>query len=347
MGKPGPRATPTIEDGRVYAVSGTGVLDCLDGGTGELIWSANIPTIVGIVQKEATNSAGLEYTEEASTLAWGRSGSPLIYKNLVIVPGGKMPLNSAGRSADGSVGINEGATLIAFDKMTGELVWKGGDRMVAYGSPMVRQVLGRDQIVMVAEDHAVGHDPQTGVELWSFERDGQSNAAANCSQVTAIGSDLLLFSKGYSLGGEVVKIAYEDSTDQWSATSIKKDPRVLKTKMTSPVIYDGHLYGLSDGYLECVQIDGLKRKWKVRGRYGNGQLLLVGDKLLVHSEFGTLKPRGSRFGQVFRFRKNRNDPRYLLEYTLFDERLSAGAQRSRSSLLSIAGGSIDELKPNC
>lgn len=40
--------------------------------------------------------------------------------------------------------------------------------------------------------------------------------------------------------------------------------------------------------MECVQIDGLKRKWKRRKRFGNGQLLLVGDKLLVQSEFGTL-----------------------------------------------------------
>ena len=283
MGKAGPRATPTIDGGRVYAVSGTGILDCLDGGTGELIWSADVPTIVGITQNESTNSAGLEYTEEASTLAWGRSGSPLIYKDLVIVPGGKMPVDSPDAESEA-----KGATLIAFDKTTGDIVWKGGNRMIAYGSPMIRQVVGRDQILMTAEDHGVGHDPQTGVELWAFERDGQSNGGANCSEVTAISSDVLLFSKGYSAGGETVKVSHDDATDQWSVASIKKDPRILKTKLTSPVIYEGHLFSLSDGYLECVQIEGLQRKWKKRGRFGNGQLLLVGDKLIVHSEFGTL-----------------------------------------------------------
>ena len=58
--------------------------------------------------------------------------------------------------------------------------------------------------------------------------------------------------------------------------------------MTNPVIFQEHAYSLSDGYLECVRIDGLKRKWKRRPRFGNGQLLLVKDKLIIQSEFGTL-----------------------------------------------------------
>jgi len=51
---------------------------------------------------------------------------------------------------------------------------------------------------------------------------------------------------------------------------------------------DGHAYSLSDGYLECVDAKTFERKWKQRGRFGNGQILRAGDKLLVHSESGTL-----------------------------------------------------------
>lgn len=282
MGKPGPRATPTIHEGRVYAMSGTGVLDCLDGADGNPIWSVDIPPLVGISQKTSTNSVGLEYTEEDSDLAWGRSTSPLIYKDIVIVPAGGLPKKHPNYDQDKS------STMIAFDKLTGDEFWRGGNRMIAYGSPSVRTVLGRDQILLSAEDHAVGHDPETGEELWAFKRPGGSNAGANCSQVTWLASDTLLFTKGYSLGGESVRIAIDDAAQKWAATSIRKDPRVLKTKMTSPVIYQDHLYALSDGYLECVRIEGLKRKWKRRKRFGNGQLLLVGDKLLIQSEFGTL-----------------------------------------------------------
>ena len=284
MGKPGPRATPTIDEGNVYAVSATGILDCLRGNDGTSIWSANVPELVGIDQIYKVNSTGNKYSEETSTLAWGRSHSPLIYQDKVIVPGGSLP------STDENFETNKSkaATLLAFDKKTGELVWRGGSRMVAYGSPIITTVLGKEQIVLIAEDHAVGHDPETGEELWAFERAGQSNAAANCSQVTPISETQLLFSKGYNAGGELVEVSRDEATGKYSVESVKKDSRILKTKLTSPVIHDGHLYSLSDGYLECVQIEGLKRKWKKRGRFGNGQVLLVGDDLLVHSEGGVL-----------------------------------------------------------
>ena len=298
MGKPGPRATPTIHQGRVYAMSGTGVLDCLDGASGNLIWSVDVPALVGISQKTSTNSAGLEYTEEDSTMAWGRSTSPLIYKDTVIIPAGGLSKDHPNFAPEKT------STMIALDAITGELIWRGGQRMVAYGSPSIKKVLGQDQILLVAEDHAVGHDAETGEELWAFSRPGGSGSAANCSQITWLASDLLLFSKGYSMGGEVVRLAVDNATQKWSATSIKKDPRVLKTKMTNPVAYRDHLYALSDGYMECVQIEGLKRKWKRRKRFGNGQLLLVGDKLLVQSEFGTLhllQTNPEKFEELYSF----------------------------------------------
>ena len=298
MGKPGPRATPTIHQGRVYAMSGTGVLDCLDGVDGSVIWSVDVPALVGISQKTSTNSTGLDYTEENSTMAWGRSTSPLIYKDTVIVPAGGLPKDHP------DFDIEKSSTMIAFNTTTGDVVWRGGKRMVAYGSPSLRTVLGHDQILLVAEDHAVGHDAETGEELWAFRRSGGSSSDANCSQITWLASDKLLMSKGYSKGGETVQIAIDDATQKWSATSIAKDPRILKTKMTNPVAYQHHLYALSDGYLECVQIDGLKRKWKRRKRFGNGQLLLVGDKLVVQSEFGTLhllRANPDKFEELYSF----------------------------------------------
>ncbi len=284
MGKPGPRATPTIHQGKVYAMSATGVLDCLSGNDGTSIWSANVPELVGISQKYSVNSTGNQYSEETSTLAWGRASSPLIYKDLVIVPGGSLPSGDENYEANKS----KAATLLAFNKETGEIVWRGGSRMIAYGSPIITTLQGQEQVVLIAEDHAVGHHVQTGEELWAFERAGQSNMAANCSQVTPISENQLLFSKGYGLGGELVEVKRDERTGKYSVESLKKDPRVLKTKLTSPVIHEGHLYSLSDGYLECVAIEGLKRQWKKRGRFGNGQLLLVEDKLLVHAEGGVL-----------------------------------------------------------
>ena len=278
MGKAGPRATPTVHQGLVYITSATGVLDCIDGSSGELVWSADVPSLVGIEQNVGTNRMGLSYTIENSSLAWGRSASPLVVDDVVIVPAGGPGL--ATRDSELTT------TMIAFDKSTGAEKWRGGNRMVSYGSPTLATIDGKRQILLVAEDFAVGHDIQTGEELWSFSRPGNSSADANCSQVTIVDDHRLILSKGYGAGGELIEVNAKD--DQWTAKSIKKDPRILKTKLTNPVVYEGHVYSLSDGYLECANIDSFKRTWKQRGRFGNGQILLIGDKLLVHSESGKL-----------------------------------------------------------
>jgi outer membrane protein assembly factor BamB len=59
----------------------------------------------------------------------------------------------------------------------------------------------------------------------------------------------------------------------------------LKTKFTNVALHEGHAYGLSDGILECVRLADGKRQWK-GGRYGQGQVLRVGDLLLVQAESG-------------------------------------------------------------
>ena len=98
---------------------------------------------------------------------------------------------------------------------------------------------------------------------------------------------LFILSKGYSQGAELISVS-QGSSGEWKTESLQRDPRLLKTKLTNPVIFQDHAYSLSDGYLECTEAKTFERKWKQRGRFGNGQILLVGDKLLVHSESGTL-----------------------------------------------------------
>lgn len=279
MGKVGPRATPTVHDGLVYAIGGTGVLDCLDGSNGELIWSADIPRIVAIDLLPKNNSLGFGYSVENSSLLWGRSGSPLIVGDKVVVPGGG-PVAAPASEDPPRV------SMIAFDKKDGTEIWRGGNRMIGYGSPSLATVGGKQQILLVTETDAVGHDPETGEELWSHEWYGFSSSAANCSQVTFVDDQHLILSKGYNQGGELISVTNEQG--KWKVENKKRDPTVLKTKFTNPVVVDGHAYSLSDGYLECVDAKTFERKWKQRGRFGNGQILRAGDKLLVHSESGTL-----------------------------------------------------------
>ena len=58
--------------------------------------------------------------------------------------------------------------------------------MVAYGSPSMATIGGTRQILLVAENNAVGHDAETGQELWSHQRPARSDQDANCSQITVV-----------------------------------------------------------------------------------------------------------------------------------------------------------------
>ena len=103
IGGIGPRGTPTIHKGLVYALGGTGVLRCIDGGTGELKWKVDIPDTLGVT-----------WEEDQANVLWGRSASPLIVDDLVIVP--------AGGSTDKQL-----VSLAAYDRLTGSRVWHGGE----------------------------------------------------------------------------------------------------------------------------------------------------------------------------------------------------------------------------
>ncbi|HEY2881646.1 MAG TPA: PQQ-binding-like beta-propeller repeat protein, partial [Pirellulales bacterium] len=101
VGGDGPESTPTIFDGKVYALGGTGVLRCLDAATGHQLWLRDVLADVGT-----------DYETDRKGVSWGRSASPLVVDDLVVVPAGGPP---------------EGPkiSLVAYNKHTREKVWSG------------------------------------------------------------------------------------------------------------------------------------------------------------------------------------------------------------------------------
>jgi outer membrane protein assembly factor BamB len=257
----GPRSTPTISGGKVYALGATGVLRCLDGSTGSLVWSHDLLADYGV-----------KPGDDEKSIAWGRAASPLIVDQTVVVPAG---------------GPRGGphVSLVAYDKETGEKIWEGGHEQVSYSSPSLATIDGTIQIIIVNESSITGHVPATGAVLWRFEWPGTSNMDASTSQAVPIGEGQFFVSKGYNGGATIFQLQREGET--WSATELWKNPRLMKTKFTNVAVKDGFVYGLSDGILECIDLAGRKRAWK-QGRYGHGQLLRIGDLLLVVSEIGEL-----------------------------------------------------------
>ena len=261
LGGIGPRSTPTIDKGRVYSVGAHGMVRCIDGGNGNQIWQADLLEMIGSTP-----------AKDIQAIAWGRSNSPLVDGDRVIVPIGGPPGGPF-------------FSLIALDAVSGEPLWKAGDRQVSYRSPRITEFAGQRQIVSVNENQVSGHEIETGEQLWAFDFEGSSNTGASVSQAVPIGDDMLLVSKEYGVGSAVMKITENDGS--WQVDEVWADSTVMKTKFTNVTLHEGYVYGLSDGILECIEAKSGTRQWKKK-RFGQGQLLRLADRLLVLAENGQL-----------------------------------------------------------
>lgn len=123
QGGDGTRATPTVDEGRVYVLGAKGLLLCADAATGSELWR----------------------TQFGHMPSWGYSGSVLIEGDLAIV--------SAGES-DGD--------LIAFDKKTGRRVWKCGGDPVGYATPYPFSFEGTRYVVAFTGQSFVIAEARTG-----------------------------------------------------------------------------------------------------------------------------------------------------------------------------------------
>jgi outer membrane protein assembly factor BamB len=247
----GPRSTPTIHKGKVYTVGATGILNCLDGKDGRLIWSHRFIA---------------ENNGEVPT--WGKSCAPLLYDDVVVV----------------SAGGPDGKSLVAYHKDTGELVWSGGSEASSYSAPTLVTLEGTRQVLIANTENLTAHDAKTGKVLWLHS----TSIGGNCSQPFAISKNEVFLSKGYGIGSMLFKVTLQKD-GAWDVERVWKKSRVLKTKFTNPVFSDGYAYGISAGSaIQCADPKTGKVQWRQKGKYGHGQMILVDDLLLIQTEWGKI-----------------------------------------------------------
>ena len=132
----GPRGTPALHKGRVYAFGGTGILNTLDAAKGTLIWSRDVSKDTGI-----------------KALTWGFTSSPLIYGDAVYVA-------AAGKMA-------------AYDLESGRPKWFGPEGGKSYSSPHLVTINGVPQIALLNEPGVISFNPADGKALWAYAWKGE------------------------------------------------------------------------------------------------------------------------------------------------------------------------------
>ncbi len=260
----GPRATPTVDAGRVYVLGAMGKLLCLRAADGTLVW-----------KREFVREYGTEVP------AWGMSSAPLVDGNrLIAVVGG------AGA-----------AKVVAFDKYSGKELWRAlssVDSEPGYSQPVIIEAGGRRQLIVWHATAIDSLDPVTGARLWTQPFRVRMNTPIT---TPAWQAPYLLVSAFFS-GSRMMEMAADgpEARLAWASSSeseIKSDK--LHALMSQPVIEDGYVYGIcSYGQLRCLRLATGERVWETqavtveRARNVSAWIVRNGDRYLFWNDRGEL-----------------------------------------------------------
>lgn len=206
---PGPRSTPLVLDDVLITAGATGQLRAVDKATGALVWSHDLyAAFQGHVQDEYY------------------AASPLLYRETVIVPVG-----------------GPGQSVMAFHRKTGAVVWKAHDFKISYASPILIDVDGQEQAVLVMESDVIGIDPRNGALLWQHPH--ANNTRTNVSTPVWGPGNLLFVSSAYSSVGRVLRLARAGN-----ATSVTElwNSRDLRVHVANAVRLGDTIYGSSGDF---------------------------------------------------------------------------------------------------
>ena len=247
----GTRSTPTIDGDRIYTYGGQGDLTARRLSDGGPLWQTNV-----LAQTNSMN------------LSWGVGSSPLVRGNLVYVQSGK-----------------GGAVAVAIDKNTGSVAWKSeAQGLGGYAAPILADVGGTPQLVVMGGDAVWGMNPDTGKTIWS--QSWQTSYDVNSSTpIFDEATGRLFVTSAYDHGSLQLRLTPTGATKAW-------ENRNIESRFQGAILDGGFLYANSEGTITCVNwLDG-SVKWKAKEsdlRLGiGGSMIRAGDKLITMSERGKL-----------------------------------------------------------
>ncbi len=291
----GPRATPTVADGKVYTLGAEGNLVCLDATNGKLLWSHDFKKDFGV-----------------KTPVWGFAAHPLVdEKKLICLAGG-----------DGSVAV-------AFDKDSGKELWRAlSAKEPGYAPPMIYEFAGKRQLILWHPEAVNSLDPETGQVIWSYPLTRAVQSGVTISTPRKAGDKLFLTS--FYNGSLMLRVDSDQTSLVWASQKVsEKETDGLHSVFATPLIENGYIYGpCSYGQFRCLKADTGERIWETFApttgkseRWGNAFIVKNGDRSFLFNEKGDLiiaKLSPGKYDEISRehlIDATNNDPRRLVVWT--------------------------------
>jgi len=238
----GPRSTPLVDGGRVYAVSALARFYALDVETGEVVWQHDLKKEFG-----------------ARVPQWGVAASP-------IVIGEKLLFNVGGKSD---------YAVVAFDKATGEVIWHAESDKPGYSAPIEIEVGGVRQVIFFTGTQVMGLAPDDGRTLW--KRKWRTSYDVNAATPIFLPPNRLFISSGYDTGAAVFELEAAGGKvgveEVWAS-------RDMKNQFSSSVLLGETIYGFNNRFLQAVDAATGHVHWRQRG-FGHGSLMATADGHLI------------------------------------------------------------------
>ncbi len=249
----GPHATPTVIDGRVFAIGATAKLVALDGSKGTVLWSRDL-------MKE------LEFTP----MICGYACSPLPYKDTIILPAG-----------------GKGHGVVALRQKDGSTAWHALDIESSYASPILINLGGQEQLIVFSRKGINGLDPANGALLWEHAHSTQYDVHA-CTPVWDPERNELFISSAYGSGSELLRLQRVDGKtkveSRWSN-------RKMQIHHSNVIVEDGRIFGVSGDFgaklFCCVNANDGEFVFRERG-FTKASIVHADGKFIMLQEDGTL-----------------------------------------------------------
>lgn len=285
-------ATLSVSNGRVYTTgnaSDTDTVFCFDADTGKALWKNSYPAPRDAKYYEGGTSAtptvdgDRVYTISKRGIlhCLGAADGKVVWtNNLQQELGAKIPEWGFAGSfyIEGDLAIlNFGTAGTALDKRTGKVVWTSGTDVSGYSTPMPVDAGGERAVILAIKQDVVAVKIKDGKELWRFPWKTQYDVNA---PTPILSGSKVFISSGYNHGGGVFDISQQPPKEIWNNKN-------MRNHMASSILWKGHLYGIDENQLRCLDFDTGEVKWtdKVSGK---GALMIADGKLIVLSERGEL-----------------------------------------------------------
>jgi outer membrane protein assembly factor BamB len=252
---PGPYATPTLYERRVYYSTPAGLVGCLAAADGREEWSVNV--------REKFQGKGTEF---------GNAATPLVEAGRVYLPVG-----------------GPDASVVALDAITGATVWAAGEDPASYCPALPITVDGRRLIVAYMRNCIVAHDATTGARVWRTELSADYDEHAAWPLYRE--PDLLICAP-FKSGSRLFRLGAAEPRPVWASKALSND--VCSSVLVGGHVFGFDLQQLqasanrtSRGRFKCLDFATGSVRWET-DRVGHATVLAADGKLALLTDTGTL-----------------------------------------------------------